>query len=44
MKLQNPEQLSGTATKRRRIMILPPSHRLKQWGRLYENHSGVRGS
>jgi hypothetical protein len=34
MQFQNPEQLSGRAMKRRRIMILPPSHRLKQWGRL----------
>ena len=32
------------AMKRRRIMILPSSHRSKHWGRLWENLKGVRCS
>ena len=32
---------SRTATTRRQIMRLPPSHRHKQWGRLRANHAEV---
>ena len=43
MQLQDWNSFSG-AMKRRRTMILPSSHRNKQWGRLRENLGGMRFS